>query len=332
MDTSKKRKIFKKIYNEEDETQSRDRNLFAHLVSRAQQDRHQTRDRAESIHKKAEVMKAEDVEINHVPFRQLSSTCATDENSDIHLSGKQIHQDGENNRNSAFRRLLSNYEQDQEYNQNEKREIEEKSNEIVETAKKQANEIKEEAREKGYKEGYKEGYDEGVETGKNEAIESVNKETEPLIELLSDSIKEISTLNDTILENVESNTLKLSMIIAKKLACRELSMHPDAIVDIVKSALKLVEDGKQMVIKVNPLDLEIVKKYRPDILQMIQASSSDEFSDVSPALNIDIDLVIKKDEAISRGGCVIETETQSLDATFETRFYEIVDAILSEQE
>ena len=285
----------------------------------------------------AEIIRAEDVEINQGSFRQLFSTKSKDLSEGLNTRPFFIKKTNpKNDHNFVFRRLFGNQEkqnQDTEQEDNQVLEIKNKTVEIIEDAKRQAYEIKEKAREKGYKEGYQEG----LELGKSQAFEEVHKETGPLIELLSNSLKKISTFKDAVLNEMETDTLKLSMIIAKKLACREISTQSDAIVDVVKNAVKLVENGNRMVLKVNPEDLEIVEKYRPDILRLIDTSSGDgnlnaqdapasaEHADRS---DINVNLVIEIDEAISRGGCVIETQTQSLDATFETRFEEIVNAIL----
>jgi len=304
---------------------------------------------------RTEIIKVENNDINRInriEFTQLSSAHSDTQNRDMEvrpfapnkvnhdvknespiytkLFGKDRKQEKSNHRNNQ-----ENESQSNDNNVDEKEsEIDDKVKEIIQAAEKEAAKIEEEARalkEQAREKGYEDGYRQGIEAGKKEALEEMQKETNKLVEMLANILNDFNAINDAVFDDIEQVTLKLSLIIAKKLACRELSMNPEAVVDVVKTALTLVEDGKQIIVKVNPLDFGLVKKYRPDILELINGYSGNngDMNNQNGSENNGIDIVIERDDTVSRAGCVIETKTQALDATFETRFDEIVDAILS---
>lgn len=103
----------------------------------------------------------------------------------------------------------------------------------------------------------------------------------------------------SIRQEMEEAIVPLVLAAVKKVIGRELEINPQAIVDIVATALKRVAQNHKIVIYVNPLDLELVDPYRQRLKEIVEHLHS---------------LTIAPREDVERGGCVIETEKGILNA------------------
>lgn len=160
---------------------------------------------------------------------------------------------------------------------------------ILEKAKEEALLIKEKTEKEC--EIFKE---EAKKEGFNEGLESLNEH----ILKLDNSIKTIS-------EKYEKQILPIALKAAKKILAAELKMNPEAIVNIVKGALKPVSQHLKVKIYVNKQDLDILEKEKPkikEILDQVQTFSLEERNDIEP------------------GGCIIETEKGIINAQLENQF------------
>jgi flagellar assembly protein FliH len=98
-------------------------------------------------------------------------------------------------------------------------------------------------------------------------------------------------------------------VIAEQLVRREISRDQTVIGKLVEEGLEaLPVAGSAVRIVVNPDD----------------ASFMSEHMEGRPDLNYEI----KADAAISRGGCRLETDVSSIDATLETRLGRLIEAML----
>lgn len=138
--------------------------------------------------------------------------------------------------------------------------------------------IKEQAYQEGFQEGFRQWAEQLVHL-ENE-ISSVHKELESLV-------------------------IPIALKAAKKIVSRELDAHPDAIVDIVATNLKVVSQHKKINIYVNKNELEILNQHKQrlrDIFESLDSLSIRERADIQP------------------GGCVIETEIGIINAQIEQRW------------
>jgi len=163
------------------------------------------------------------------------------------------------------------------------------ANEIVEKAKidsdkyfdrvkKECVSLKEEAK--------KEGFDEGLEVLNEHILK------------LDSSIKNLS-------KEYEAKILSIALKAAKKIVAEELKMHPEAIVNIIKGALKPVTQHLKVKIFVNKQDLDILEREKPkikEIMQQVKTFSLEERNDIEP------------------GGCIIETEKGIINAQLDNQF------------
>ena len=107
----------------------------------------------------------------------------------------------------------------------------------------------------------------------------------------------------------------LAVRIAEKILGRQLSLAPEAIVDVVRSALDHVGDPRDIEIRVCPEDLHALEQGRPRLVERLKEARS---------------IALKSDHRIPRGGCVIETELGVVDARLSTQLEAIERALRGE--
>jgi len=168
--------------------------------------------------------------------------------------------------------------------------LEKATEEIVnlkEKALKECETLKEEAKKKGFDEG---------------------------LEVLNEHILKLDKTIKNLNEEYEKKVLPIALKAAKKILAAELKTNPEAIVNIVKGALKPVSQHVKVKIFVNKQDLDILEKEKSkikEILDQVQSFSLEERNDIEP------------------GGCIIETEKGIINAQLENQFRAIEAAFQS---
>src|SRR5262249_45565217 len=147
-----------------------------------------------------------------------------------------------------------------------------------------------EVREEAYQEGYRAGFAE-----------------------LNQRLLDAGERYDRALAEAESDILRLAVKIAEKIIGREIASDPATVADIAKTALGHAQRSQTLTIRANPADLPTLQTCRNQLDQSAGARS--------------LDLVADPD--ISTGGCVIETESGSIDARLETQLRVLEDSLLS---
>jgi len=138
------------------------------------------------------------------------------------------------------------------------------------------------------KQAFEQGYSEGERMGKQmgEAmIESVCKRYEK-------SIADLATSHDNLVQQMEEQTVRLAVEIARKVVQRELAMDMDLIVALTAVALKRVAGHQTMMVRVNRHDFDRVRT------ALAQVNSA---------------VVVKADPELERGDFMIETNQTHLD-------------------
>ncbi|GBD39468.1 hypothetical protein HRbin37_01750 [bacterium HR37] len=114
----------------------------------------------------------------------------------------------------------------------------------------------------------KDAYQRGFEAGEKAGFAVGEQKAKVLIEKLEKALKEVANLRERTLKELEPEILELSISIAKKILNAELKLAPEHIVELCKNALKKIERGGQIVIKVNPVLYELFMKHRPEIFSI----------------------------------------------------------------
>ncbi|WP_022669670.1 FliH/SctL family protein [Hippea alviniae] len=194
----------------------------------------------------------------------------------------------------------------------DKEEIKRQLQTIIETTKqealKEAQLIKEQAKKEGFELGYKEGYEKGLKDAKgifDKTIEEYTAKMQQAIAKLIDTAAEISRRY----EELENAATDMVLQIAKKVIAGELVQNKDAINNMVKEALGIVESDK------------IKLKMHPDDAKNVNISS----------LGSNKNIEIVEDDKLSKGSLIIEEANGNvIDASVDTKLKQIKGSLVNE--
>jgi type III secretion system HrpE/YscL family protein len=111
--------------------------------------------------------------------------------------------------------------------------------------------------------------------------------------------------------------VRLALRVAEKILRQRIETRPEAIVPMVDEALRafLAQNQTRVVLRVHPADEKVLAAHRQRWLER------------NPTIG---GIVIVPDEAVGRGGCRLESESGTVDATFETQLDVIERHLLGE--
>lgn len=154
--------------------------------------------------------------------------------------------------------------------------------------------------------------EEGFAKGKAQGLAAMENELRPLIESLTRSINEIEAFKAALRRDAEREAVELGMAIGRKLLRRELSVAPEAVLDVARAALERVASTGLIVLRVHPDDAEILEGATPGFSDMLSVGAS---------------IRIETDGAMARGGCRVSADYGNVDARLEHRI-ELVEAAI----
>ncbi len=149
-----------------------------------------------------------------------------------------------------------------------------------------------------------EAFERGRKEGRAEGERAMMTQLDPVISRLSKTIAEVASSGSGLRRQAEEDVVKLSVAIARRILNRELSIDPDAIMGLVKSALGKIEAREIHRVLANPEDA-------PRITRALDSLSLVEKIKVSA------------DSALERGAVLFETSRGVLDASVGTQLDEI---------
>jgi flagellar assembly protein FliH len=174
---------------------------------------------------------------------------------------------------------------------------------LVRQAKMEASEIEKQAYERGFIEGEKAGKEVGEKT------------LDALLRQYAKRLEELNDLRKDIFATSEREVLRLALEIARKVIRREVSVDEELILTLVKVALSRLAEQTVMTVRVNPKDYQSIQRH--------QAA-------YSPTKGLNEGVKLIEDPSISRGGCLIETESGIIDGRIDEQLREIEKGFLEE--
>jgi flagellar assembly protein FliH len=171
-----------------------------------------------------------------------------------------------------------------------------------------AERIREQARREGYQRGYDDGYHDGAREAQQRADAELQHTIETLRAHLQQVIQGVHAQHEAYLQHAESQMLDLALEVARKVVREELKLQPAHVLAIVRDTLRRVQGFGRLRIRVNPLDVDLLRQNRPSLLQVVDGVEGIE---------------IVEDRRVDQGGCVIETEQGVYDARIRTQLGEI---------
>ncbi len=169
----------------------------------------------------------------------------------------------------------------------------------------------------GLKAGRQQGLAQGVTQGKQQALAEHKAKLTQLAETLTRSLAEIDGVAIRIEEAARVELLDLSLAVARRV-CKSLGQFEPAVLqENVREAIRTVVSKHAIRISIHPSQRDLLDELLPELklawpqLQQVEVTS---------------------DESVSPGGCVVRTNSGSVDATIDGQLERIVDQLAPKRE
>ena len=146
--------------------------------------------------------------------------------------------------------------------------------------------------------------DEYFNKGIQEGINRVQEDYESSIKTLQAICEELNSIRETILHNSSEEMRNLVLIIAEKIIRKSLSEQQQTILNTVNEALQKAIRTDEFVISVHPDDLETISSHSSDFIKSVNGLEK---------------IIVKSDSGIEQGGCFIESNNCTIDATISSQ-------------
>ena len=176
----------------------------------------------------------------------------------------------------------------------------------IENRKEEANLNAKRLLEEASAQGFQTGYEQGV----NQAEEEFREQRLEMQEFIQLAYEEKAK----IVQESESFLLALSIKVAEKVIKAELKQHNDQLLNVVKQALKHIDESEDVVIQVSPDDYSIVLPFLDELQTYVRDDS---------------ELKLIPLAKLKKGGCMIQTANGSYDVTVDGQLQEIKKQLLT---
>jgi len=154
----------------------------------------------------------------------------------------------------------------------------------------------------------KEAYEKGFAQGERDGFELGRKRAQEAIDRIEDLLNQFTRLKEEVLSRYEKEILELIFEISKKITYLHVESDNRVLREAILNALQLAVEKSEIILKINPEDMDYVEQLRPELFSRFQGLKS---------------IIVTPDPAIGRGGCYLETPYGAVDAGIDTRLEKI---------
>lgn len=147
-------------------------------------------------------------------------------------------------------------------------------------------------------------YQRGFSEGKSVGISQNKAETDVVVNRLTKSLGELALLRSRIRKDAESDLLKLSIAIARRVLHRELTLDPDSIAGVIRVALEKLDSRELYRVRTHPDQEEAVRN------TLARLGGTRQVETVP-------------DPSLQSGDVLFETPQGALDASIESQLREV---------
>ncbi len=171
--------------------------------------------------------------------------------------------------------------------------------ETLAAAKAKASEIESQA----YAQGYEQGQKDGEQLGRKQFTVGLQH-----LESVLENLKKESA---ALAIKYEAQMVQTCLIVAGRLLERQVTEDDELMARVLTASLQRAVEGSSIIVHINPRDRENLED---EFLSRLSAPGGNKIE-------------IRANASVSRGGCLIETEFGLIDATIESRWKAMVEAI-----
>lgn len=171
---------------------------------------------------------------------------------------------------------------------------------ILEQSRKELQRLEKQAHTKGYEEGLAAGRSQGA------------REFQSGIDAVQRIAIQYEDLKERYYHEHQTILIDLALKIARKVIHQEVTCNPELILPVLRAAIRLAVEREKLVVRINPADLEVCRRARPDLLRQTDGITR---------------IVFEPDESIGVGGAIIEYAFGEIDARIDQQFQEVETAL-----
>jgi flagellar assembly protein FliH len=145
---------------------------------------------------------------------------------------------------------------------------------------------------------------EAHQAGVREGEAQGHTQVQPVVDKLSQSIREVCGMRPKLRHEAETDVVKLALAIAKRILHRELSADPDSVAALIHVAMEKIRTHELVRVRIHP-------QHHPAVQQAIAQVTMGAQVEILP------------DAKLPLGGVVVETTRGEFDASVETQLREI---------
>ena len=146
-----------------------------------------------------------------------------------------------------------------------------------------------------------EAFEAGVEQGRKQAEEDFGSTLSALTQLCD----QLNTIRETILKNAKDEIIELVLALSEKIIRHSVTEQHQTVIHTVESAISQAVKSGEFYIYVNPEDLNIIQERAAQFVAGVNGLEN---------------IIVKSDATIERGGCKVESENCTVDATIGSQF------------
>lgn len=163
---------------------------------------------------------------------------------------------------------------------------------LIESARAEAQMIRDSARE--------EGFQQGMQMGRDEAA----AQTAPAAQALAVALAEIAAERERVADELEAAAVDLAIEIAQKAISGAMDVEPARVVDVVRGALRCLVERERVTILVHPEDLPLVREQVDSLVRQLGGIEHCE---------------VQEERRVPRGGAMVRSQTGEIDARITTK-------------
>jgi flagellar assembly protein FliH len=150
------------------------------------------------------------------------------------------------------------------------------------------------------RQAWAQGEAEGRQAGLAQALEAAR----PALEALGNALVDLDGLRAEVVDKLERDAVELALALADQIVGGALELAPERVVDIVRGALRRLNDRQQVTVLVNPDDIDLVGACVDGLRAELGGIEH---------------LAVQADRRIIRGGAVVRTQEGEIDAQVATQ-------------
>ncbi len=162
-----------------------------------------------------------------------------------------------------------------------------------------------EGKVKGLEEGRKTGEQQGRVAGEEAARNEFNQKVGSVSTALQVVLKEVAAQKVALHAEAEADLLRLALEISKRIVRREVEVDDNFVVPIVREAISLTNNRSDLIVRLNPADVEAIELELPSLHAI--------FSDLGR-------VELKSDTTVERGGARVQSREGEVDMRLSEQF------------